>query len=187
MPSQYCLPLCSAHSLRAYTGYIKTPSQDWCHGIEVVRIFISHISRSFEAVMFHSMMLCEIIPLVVCTFIPIHFYVSLCFSVSKPMVAHVPRFRSLHLDIIMYKSTCYAIICFYGGWWLGVAHFCKDGPHWDTILSICKYPPCFSFCRWWHNMFECFIFNVYWCVKNIIVCFEKQYPAILLFILGKTR
>ena len=154
-------------------GYIKTPSQDWWHGIDVVRIFISYISRSFETVMFHNMMLCEIIHLVLYTFILIYFYVSLCFSVRKPMVEHVPRFRLLHLDIIMYKSTCCNIICFYGGWWLGVAYFCKGGLHWDTILSICKYPLCFSFYRWWHNMFECFTFNVYWCINDIIVCFEK--------------
>ena len=62
----------------------------------------------------------EIVCVIVCTFVPVHIYLTLCFFVSEPVVAHVPRFGFFHVDVVVDKSICGRVIYLYWGGWLGV-------------------------------------------------------------------
>ena len=71
----------------------------------VVLFFVLYVSFSYSLMIFYCMMFGEVVGIVCCASFPIHFKLLSPFSVAQPMVPHVPRFHSFHVNILMYKSS----------------------------------------------------------------------------------
>ena len=69
-----------------------------------------------------GMIVCMVGIITVCTFFPENLEVELVFSVTKPVVSHVPGLCFLYCDVVVGKSLGCSIICLDRGGRLWMTH-----------------------------------------------------------------
>ena len=77
-----------------------------------------NISWSHNAVMLGWMMFGMVVCIIVYAFVPEEKELLLCQAISQPIVPHVPRFGAPLMNIVVYETVGYSIVCFDGGGWL---------------------------------------------------------------------
>ena len=96
----------------------NTPSQyTWCRK---GWLFIFYISGPFVSAIFGRMMLCEIVCVIVCPFVPKEEKLLLSLMVPEPIVSHIPRFRYFLVNVVVYEAVGCRVIYLYGCGWLYV-------------------------------------------------------------------
>ena len=89
-----------------------------------------------QQVMLRRMMFSKVIGIIALTFIPTHLYLIPYFSVSQPMIAHVPVFGAFLLHVIMYETMSSRVIGLKWCWWFGMVKGDKSMSDRQGLLSV---------------------------------------------------
>ena len=73
--------------------------------------------------MLSRIMFGKVVSIVIGAFILEYIELLLCMLLTKPMIPHIPGFRTLLVYIFMNKAVCGEVICFERYWWLCMIEF----------------------------------------------------------------
>ena len=102
------------------------------------------------------MMFCKIISVIVLPAVPIYSKLLKHLLVSQPVPFHIPCFWKFWFHARFHKSFCRIIVGFEGCWWLFVVQYNLLWSYADICFTVFEGSTCFSVCRWWYNIAECF-------------------------------
>ena len=98
--------MCGATHPRNSQGVGKEGAVVLCKHMKLVE----DVSGSNSSMVFSRMVLCRVVSMVVDSFLPVEFKLRLSSSVPEPVISHVPRFRSLLMDVVVYESFCSGVV-----------------------------------------------------------------------------